>query len=235
MIERWYNGQSEPKLKMNVIGRDWTSFQAEFYLDQQANKLLNISKYKLVLPQTNDDAVITTEINDNDYFIAYNTINNNRLLECNYELIGLDENDNILIKSNKKLDINNSVHHPPVLISHFISRFDLIDKKQNGFVNLSEWISSMKQLLLNTQFDDNELLCRRIFYYMIHKKNNFEYDKFNNLTINEKDVQDFIDLYDVLVQPDHEFYHLIKILQNELCVFMLSLDYSPVPPLIFSQ
>ena len=216
LIELWYNGQNEPKLKMNVISRDWTSFQAEFYLDKKANKLLNITSYELIFPHTNHDEVIATNIHDDDYFISYNTINTDTI-KLNCQLIALDENDNILMKLKKKLDIKNFM---PLPTSYRISRFDLIDKQKNGFLNLSEWVSSMKQLLINTKFHENELLYRRMFYFMIHIKDNYmDFDEFNNLTVNKKDVEDFVNLSNVFVHP---FNGLIKILQDKLCRSTLS-------------
>ena len=89
-----------------------------------------------------------------------------------------------------------------------LTEFNLIDTKNNGFVNISEWISSIKRLKIVNNHDD-ELLYRRLFYYIIYQS------KRNDETVNEHDINKFIHNKDRLKQ-EHPFYDILKIFKMKL-------------------
>ena len=173
--------------------------------------MLNIHKYELIykpLNQTIDfkgGKVTKFNIYDTDYFIGFGMIDtkfsnwNNGEYDCT--LIGLDNNNKILIKSKQELQIIGGDHGPGWFSgSWWISiKFNLIDKKNKKYIYIKEWVSSMKQLLISTDF--NELYYRRIYYYINFRKNQHR----ENLPgVDKTDLRRFIMLYN----PANNHYHL---------------------------
>ena len=113
-IERWYGGENEPKLKINLIDHQ-NPLHIECYLDKPANKLLNIYKYELIYKSLDESIgfeggkLTKFNISDTNYFIGFGVIDtqfsdwNKFNGEYDCTLIGLDKNNKILIKSKQKL------------------------------------------------------------------------------------------------------------------------------------
>ena len=103
--------------------------------------------------------------------------------DCNYhpalfECFGLDKNGKILLKS---APITCTSRHGwlrcggPIMPTMTVYNFKVIDIENKGFVTLNEWILSLKKLnILNDNNNDNdidELLIKRIFYYINFSSN----------------------------------------------------------------
>ena len=198
-IEKWYNGPNEPKLKINVIDVHIPA-HIECYFDNKVNnKLLNVNKYKLIYKPSKhalkfkSESTSINHINDKDHFIGFCRIRtkstpiwSNQIFD--FEVIAYDKDNNILVKLNKKLKLNNNskrcyLYEPDIKI-----HWKCINNKdyyRYGPVVVGEWTKSVRKLLINCDFNWNELLFRRIFYY-INWVNN------RNGKIYRRDVELFI-------------------------------------------
>ena len=98
-----------------------------------------------------------------------------------------------------------------------MTNFDLIDIKKIGSVNVSEWIYSMNKLLKNTNFDNDELLHRRMFYYIIMTCHFVDGNDDIHDRVNQEDIKRFIDKRkgNHLIER-HPFNDVIKILNVKL-------------------
>ena len=166
LIEREYFIKGEPKLILNRLNED----KLEIYLDKTANKLLNIHKYKVIEkitgPFLSEMKERVREINtyDKDYYIGFiPMIKINKYEEewHDFEIIGLDKDNNILIKLNKRFTFPEC---PIGVEDCSLVPSSLNFNKIHKYIDLNQWIIFMQRYIHN-EFDD--LLYRRIFFFMI--------------------------------------------------------------------
>ena len=148
------------------------------------------------------------KIYDKEYFIGFGEIKTGIPVMYDCQLIALDKYNNILATLNKKLKLNNNSKRCYLYEPHIEINWKYINNKdyyRYGPVVVGEWTKSVRKLLINCDFNWNELLFRRIFYY-INWVNN------RNGKIYRRDVELFIGKCEYLGQ----YKDLSKFLESAL-------------------
>ena len=131
LIERWYSGTIQPKLKMKSITySEYSPMHFEIYFNEKTNKILQVQQYQLTATINNTQkdktnmfkkVVTINTIYDDDYFISIWTLNmddhkifyshfnfnhgNIANIKFDINIHALDENNNILCTLKKQIKV----------------------------------------------------------------------------------------------------------------------------------
>ena len=191
IIERWYGGAIEPKLKMNLITITISPMQYEIYFDKPCNQILNVAKYILKYSTSSkknkkkqkntlfSKEVIIKNIHDNDYFIAMWMLNEYDHNEYwfkygrqndpfNIKLIAIDHNQTIVCTLTKSFTIFYATRNIKGLALRYyikdasrLRKFNLFDQT-NKKVNLEQFINSITRFRFEFELID----IKRFFYFV---------------------------------------------------------------------
>lgn len=207
-----------------------------FIKDEFTSKVVNTSNikyyhidYKYIEQEPSSDILVTIEIENRDSMITNKIYPKNgigfvnvpasiiRSLLFSFQVIAMDENHNMMIKSDW-ITFEQYPHQIPMILTsnadianQYFDKY--IDIENDGFLEIDDWVSALRKLEDFKEFSVCEL--RRIFYYMMFVGGN---DGNGILEIERTDFYEFIACndYDILERYHGVYKRFIDIVRSKI-------------------